>query len=104
MSPVGNPISHIIHHPKYGCNSADSELVAKYPPIVPMPPRSTRHQPRCLVGTISASSALAAGSMPPAASPIMKHMKTFQEKDGMAPQMDVPTNMTAASRIEARRP
>ena len=31
----------------------------------------------------------------------MKHMKTFAEKDGIAPQMEVPTNMTAASKIEA---
>ena len=94
----------MILQPKCGWSSAESSLVAKYPPIVPMPPSNTRHQPRCLVGMISASSAFATGSMPPAASPIMKHMKRFQAKDGMAPQIEVPTNMTAARRIEARRP
>ncbi len=34
----------------------------------------------------------------------MKHMNRFQAKEGMAPQIAVPTNMIAASRMEARRP
>jgi hypothetical protein len=34
----------------------------------------------------------------------MKHMITFHQKSGMAPQIEVPTNITADSRIEARRP
>ncbi len=42
--------------------------------------------------------------MPPAAAPIMKHMIRFQPNDGMAPQIEVPMNITAASRIAARRP
>ena len=69
-----------------------------------MPPTSTRLHPRCRVGMISASSAYATGSMPPAAAPIRKHMPTFHQKSGMAPQMEVPMNITEDSRIEARRP
>ena len=42
--------------------------------------------------------------MPPAAAPIRKHMATFHQSDGIAPQIEVPTNITAESRIEARRP
>ena len=42
--------------------------------------------------------------MPPAAAPIMKHMPTFQASDGIAPQIEVPTNITADSRIDALRP
>jgi hypothetical protein len=42
--------------------------------------------------------------MPPAAAPIRKHMPTFHQSDGIAPQIDVPTNITAESRIDARRP
>jgi hypothetical protein len=42
--------------------------------------------------------------MPPAAAPMMKHMPTFHHSDGIAPQIDVPTKITADSRIEARRP
>jgi len=42
--------------------------------------------------------------MPPAAAPIRKHMPTFHHKLGMAPQIEVPTNMTDDSTIEARRP
>ncbi len=33
-----------------------------------------------------------------------RHINTFHLKSGMAPQMDVPMNITEASRIEARRP
>src|ERR1700712_1214907 len=72
--------------------------------MAPMPPTSTRLQPRCLVGMVSASSALATGSSPPAAAPIMKHMKRFHQKDGIAPQIDVPTNITDDNRMEALRP
>src|SRR3954471_10398217 len=72
--------------------------------MAPMPPTNTKLQPRCLVGMVSASSALATGKSPPAAAPIMKHMKTFHQKDGMAPQIEVPTNITDDSRMEARRP
>jgi hypothetical protein len=43
---------------------------------------------------VSASSALATGSNPPAAAPIRKHMNRFHQKDGIAPQMEVPTNMS----------
>jgi hypothetical protein len=42
--------------------------------------------------------------MPPAAAPIRKLIATFHQKAGMAPQIEVPTNMTDESRIEARRP
>ena len=42
--------------------------------------------------------------MPPAAAPIKKHIATFHQNDGIAPQIDVPTNMTEDSRIDARRP
>jgi hypothetical protein len=34
----------------------------------------------------------------------MKHMAMFQARLGMAPQIEVPTNITADSRIEALRP
>ena len=44
------------------------------------------------------------GSIPPAATPIMKHMPMFQASEGMAPQIDVPTNITADSRMVALRP
>ena len=44
------------------------------------------------------------GSIPPAASPIMKHMPMFHARLGIAPQIDVPTNITAESRIDALRP
>jgi hypothetical protein len=53
---------------------------------------------------ISASKAYVTGSMPPAAMPISTHMKTFHQKSGIAPQIDVPMNITDDSRIEARRP
>ena len=94
----------MMRQPNTGCSSADSELAAKKPPTAPMPPTTTRLQPRWRVGMISASSAYATGSMPPAAAPIMKHMPTFHQKFGMAPQIEVPTNMTEDSTIEARRP
>src|SRR5437762_2783389 len=42
--------------------------------------------------------------MPPAAAPIRKHMPTFHHNDGIAPQIEVPTKITAESRIDARRP
>ena len=42
--------------------------------------------------------------MPPAAAPMRKHMATFQARLGIAPQIDVPTNITADSRIDALRP
>ena len=31
-------------------------------------------------------------------------MPTFHQNDGIAPQIEVPTNITADSRIDARRP
>src|SRR4051794_20455830 len=34
----------------------------------------------------------------------MKHMPTFHASEGIAPQIDVPTNITADSKIEALRP
>ena len=34
----------------------------------------------------------------------MKHMPMFQASEGIAPQIEVPTNITADSRIEALRP
>jgi hypothetical protein len=34
----------------------------------------------------------------------MKHMPTFQASEGIAPQIEVPTNMTAERRIVAFRP
>ena len=34
----------------------------------------------------------------------MKHMPMFHASDGIAPQIDVPTNITAESRIDALRP
>jgi hypothetical protein len=57
QQPVGRLRNHMMRQPKNGCSSADNSLAAKYPPIVPMPPTSTRLQPRLLVGIISASSA-----------------------------------------------
>jgi hypothetical protein len=42
--------------------------------------------------------------MPPAAAPIRKHIPTFHQNDGIEPQIAVPTNMTADSRMAARRP
>jgi|GEM_PF-5765701 len=42
--------------------------------------------------------------MPPAAAPIMKHMNTFHPNSGIAPQRDVPVNITDDKRIEALRP
>ena len=42
--------------------------------------------------------------MPPAAAPIMKHIAIFQARLGIAPQIEVPTNITADSRIDAFRP
>jgi hypothetical protein len=72
--------------------------------MAPMPPTRTRLQPRCRVGITSASSAYATGNMPPAAAPIMKHMPTFHQKLGIAPQIEVPMNITADSTMVARRP
>jgi hypothetical protein len=51
-----------------------------------------------------ARSALATGNIPPAARPMRKHITMFQQNVGIAPQIEVPTNKTAASRIAARRP
>ncbi len=42
--------------------------------------------------------------MPPTANPIMKHITKFQEKSGIAPQIDVAMKAMPAYRIEARRP
>lgn len=53
---------------------------------------------------VSTRSAYVTGNMPPAAAPIMKHMPTFHQNDGIAPQIEVPTNMTADNRMDARRP
>src|ERR1700694_1264539 len=33
-----------------------------------------------------------------------KHIATFHQNEGIAPQIDVPTNMPDDSRIDARRP
>src|SRR5690348_11850739 len=53
---------------------------------------------------VSAIRVNAIGSMPPAAAPIMKHITRFQLNDGIVPQIAVPMNMMAESRIAARRP
>ena len=37
------------------------------------------------------------GNIPPAAVPIMKHMPTFHQSEGIAPQIEVPTNITATA-------
>ena len=42
--------------------------------------------------------------MPPAAAPMRKHMPTFHQKSGMAPQIEVPMNITLDRRMVARRP
>ena len=42
--------------------------------------------------------------MPPAAAPIRKHITRFHQNDGMAPQIEVPMNITDDRRIVARRP
>src|SRR5215831_21211303 len=42
--------------------------------------------------------------MPPTHIPMMKHIARFQEKSGIAPQIDVAMNPMPAYRIEARRP
>ncbi|CAM5572009.1 hypothetical protein RLIN73S_03193 [Rhodanobacter lindaniclasticus] len=44
------------------------------------------------------------GSMPPAAAPIMKHITRLPPNAGIAPQIAVPMNISADSRIAARRP
>ena len=44
------------------------------------------------------------GSMPPTAIPMMKHITRFQEKSGIAPQIDVAMKPMPAYRIDARRP
>ena len=53
---------------------------------------------------VSAIKVKAIGSMPPAAAPIMKHIARFQPKSGIAPQIAVPMNISADSRMLARRP
>ncbi len=44
------------------------------------------------------------GSMPPAAVPMRKHITRFQSKDGMKPQIEVATYISAENRIVERRP
>src|SRR5437879_2210560 len=99
ISPVGAFRNHMMRQPKYGSNRLAAPLAANQPPISPNAPTSTRLQPRCLVGMHSASRAYVIGSMPPAASPIRKHIKMFHWKDGIDPQIAVPTNMTPDKRI-----
>jgi len=71
---------------------------------VPAPPSATSSQPRWRAGTVSAISVNAIGNMPPAAAPIMKHIAMFHSNDGIVPQIAVPMNKSADSRIAARRP
>ncbi len=71
---------------------------------MPTPPSATSSQPRCAAGTVSAISVKAMGSRPPAEAPIRKHIARFQPKAGIAPQMAVPMNISADSRIAERRP
>jgi len=44
------------------------------------------------------------GKRPPAEAPIRKHIARFHENAGMAPQMAVPMNINAESRMVARLP
>ena len=53
---------------------------------------------------VSAIRVKAIGSRPPAEAPIRKHISRFQANDGIAPQIAVPMNISAESRIAARRP
>ena len=69
-----------------------------------MPPSATSSQPRCAAGTVSAIRVKAIGSRPPAEAPIRKHIARFHSNDGIAPQMAVPINISADSRMAARRP
>src|SRR5262245_16960005 len=69
-----------------------------------MPPCSTTSQPRGPAGIDSAMSAYTIGSMPPAATPMRKHMNRLAQNAGMVPQMAVPMNSSDASRMAARRP
>ena len=77
---------------------------ARYPADVPTPPSATSSQPRCAAGTVSAISVNAIGSRPPADAPIRKHITRFQPNSGIAPQIAVPMNISADSRMPARRP
>jgi hypothetical protein len=61
-------------------------------------------QPRCFAGIISAMRVKVMGSSPPADAPIRKHITRFHSKLGITPQMAVPMNISADSRIAARRP
>jgi hypothetical protein len=45
----------------------------------------------------------ATGSIPPTPTPMMKHISRFRLKLGMAPQIEVPTKITPASSMAARR-
>ena len=53
---------------------------------------------------VSAISVNVIGSSPPADAPIKKHITRFQPNAGIAPQIAVPMNISADSRIAARRP
>ncbi len=69
-----------------------------------MPPSATSSQPRCAAGTVSAIRVNVIGSRPPADAPMRKHIARFQPNEGIAPQIAVPMNIRAPSRIAARRP
>ena len=79
------------------------QLVMMYAPAM-SPPISTISQPRCRAGMVSDINAKAMGSMPPTPIPIRKQVIRFIQYSGMVPQVDVAMKMTAAARIEARRP
>ncbi len=49
-------------------------------------------------------SAYTIGSIPPADSPITKHMNRFHANDGMKPQIEVPRKNIAARRIDGASP
>ena len=71
---------------------------------MPIPPNATSSQPRCAAGIVSAIRVKVIGSNPPADAPMRKHIARFHSNVGIAPQMDVPMNISADSRIAARRP
>src|SRR3954469_10811719 len=80
-----------------------SQLMMMYAPAT-SPPMRTMIHPRWRAGMVSDTSEKMIGSIPPTPKPMMKHMTRLILYSGMAPQVEVAMNMTAAMRIDARRP
>src|SRR3954468_16596241 len=80
-----------------------SQLMMMYAPAT-SPPMRTMIHPRWRAGMVSETREKMIGSIPPTPRPMQKHMTRLIQYSGMAPHVEVAMNITAATRMEDRRP